>query len=66
MSFRVLVTEDDRVQREIICDILTQAGYEARGCASAEEALTVLHGYEAEILLTDMRMPGMDGLELLR
>ena len=66
MAFRVLITEDDRVQREIICDILTQAGYEPRGCPSAEDALAALEEDDADILLTDLKMPGMDGLELLR
>ena len=66
MAFRVLITEDDRVQREIICDILTQSGYEPRGCPSAEDALAALQEDDADILLTDLKMPGMDGLELLR
>ncbi|NLN93267.1 MAG: sigma-54-dependent Fis family transcriptional regulator [Candidatus Hydrogenedens sp.] len=63
---RILITEDDRVQREIITDILEYSGYEVVACASAEEALDTLQEEVFQILLTDMKMPGMDGLELLR
>ncbi|MBI2432434.1 MAG: sigma-54-dependent Fis family transcriptional regulator [Candidatus Hydrogenedentes bacterium] len=66
MKNKILVTEDDQVQREIITDILRLAGNEVRSSASAEEALAVLREDDFEVLLTDMKMPGMDGLELLR
>ncbi len=62
----ILITEDDQVQREIIADILSQSGYEVRPCANAVEALEALGNNPYDMLLTDMKMPGMDGLELLR
>lgn len=66
MSHRILLTEDDQVQREIIRDILQLAGYEVHAKASAAETLEALREEDFDLLLTDMRMPGMDGLELLR
>ncbi len=66
MSTSILVVEDDRVQREIIADILEQAGYDQRSCADGAAALETLGERDFDVLLTDMRMPGMDGLELLR
>ncbi len=66
MSYTVLVTEDDRVQREIISDILRLAGYEVRTVASGTESLEMLRSEEVDVLLSDLKMPGMDGLELLR
>ncbi len=63
---RILIAEDDRVQREIIGDILEQAGYAVTATASAEEALEALRADVPGLLLTDMKMPGADGLGLLR
>ena len=66
MAQTILITEDDRVQREIISDILQQSGYEVTASDSAERTLDILKDRAFELLLTDMRMPGLDGLELLR
>jgi DNA-binding NtrC family response regulator len=66
MSKSVLLTEDDQVQREVIEDILTHSGFEVQSAASAEEALAALGEGAFDLLLTDLKMPGMDGLELLR
>jgi DNA-binding NtrC family response regulator len=66
MPYRILVTEDDRTQREVIRDILEQAGYQVGAAASAEDGLAALRNDTYDVLLTDLRMPGMDGLDLLR
>ena len=66
MRQTILITEDDQVQREIINDILTQSGYDVTASESAENTLDILKDQVFDLLLTDMRMPGMDGLELLR
>lgn len=66
MSKSILLTEDDQVQREVITDILTHSGFSVQPAALAEEALEFLRGATFDLVLTDMKMPGMDGLELLR
>jgi two-component system response regulator AtoC len=66
MGQSILITEDDRVQREIISDILSQSGYEVTASDSAETTLNILKDRTFELMVTDLRMPGMDGLELLR
>ncbi len=66
MGHTILITEDDHVQREIIDDILTQSGYDVTTSDSAERTLEILKDETFDLVLTDMRMPGMDGLELLR
>ncbi|HIJ73487.1 MAG TPA: sigma-54-dependent Fis family transcriptional regulator [Candidatus Hydrogenedentes bacterium] len=66
MRPKVLVAEDDQVQRDVIADILERAEYDATRVSCAEEALSVLRAEDVDLLVTDMRMPGMDGLELLR
>ncbi len=66
MNARILIAEDDATQREIIEDILSQDGYEVNAVESAPGALEAVEADNYNILLTDLRMPGMDGLELLR
>ncbi len=66
MNARILIAEDDATQREIIEDILSQDGYEVTAVESAPAALEAVEADSYNILLTDLRMPGMDGLELLR
>ncbi len=62
---RVLVIEDDSVLGRVLLDILQQAGFEANHVVSAEEALLRLRSDPVDILLADLRLPGMGGLELL-
>ncbi len=63
---RMLIIEDDTVQREVIADILSQSGYTVQTGASASIAMEYLQEDPYDLMLTDMKMPGMDGLELLR
>ncbi|MBX7255882.1 MAG: sigma-54 dependent transcriptional regulator [Candidatus Hydrogenedentes bacterium] len=66
MKSRILIAEDDETQRHILVDILTVSGYAVMGVASAKEALASLRDETYNVLLTDLRMPEMDGVELLR
>ncbi len=63
---RVLVADDDRAVRNALSVNLTKAGYHVTLVATAEEALDALHAAPCDVLLTDVKMPGMGGLELLR
>jgi two-component system, NtrC family, response regulator AtoC len=65
MKTPILIVEDDRAQREILNDILGDEGYKVKACGSATEALAALKSDGYQLLLTDLRMPEMDGLELL-
>ena len=66
MPHRILITEDDQVQRDIIADILIKEGQDVSAAPSARAALDVIETESFDLLLTDLRMPEMDGLELLR
>ncbi len=61
----ILVVDDEPLQREILKTILDDAGYETYTAASGEEALKIQKKYNPEVLLTDLKMKGMDGIELL-
>ena len=66
MNKTILLAEDDQVQREILCDILRSSGFDVEPCASGEEAAARLESATPDLLLTDLKMTGMDGLALLR
>ena len=66
MTARVLVVDDDFSIRETFERHLKRAGHEVLAAASAEEALNALADFNPTLVITDVRMPGMDGLELLR
>jgi DNA-binding NtrC family response regulator len=65
MHGRVLIVDDDCSVRESLRDALAADGLEVRCTEDASQALAALDGYRPDILLTDVRMPVMGGLELL-
>ncbi len=62
---RVLVADDDRAVRTALQVNLSKAGYEVTLVPSAEHALEALRGGPFDVLLTDVKMPGLGGMELL-
>ena len=63
---RILVVDDEARQMRALCDTLRDHGYETTGYSSGAEALAALEKRRFEIVLTDLMMPGMDGIALLR
>jgi two-component system NtrC family response regulator len=63
---RVLVVDDDKAVRAALRVNLEKAGLDVRLASTAEEALRVLHDHPVDIVLTDVKMPGASGLELLQ
>ena len=61
----VLVAEDHPPLRELIAAVLNNAGYRVMTAASGDEALRIAHESEVDLLLTDMRMPGLSALSLI-
>jgi len=61
----VLVVDDEPSQRNILKTILSTEGYETYTAASGEEALKLITVYNPDIVLTDLKMEGMDGISLL-
>lgn len=62
----VLVVDDEARQLAALCDTLEDTGYKTTGFTSATEALAALRETEFDLLLTDLTMPEMDGVALLR
>ena len=63
---RILVVEDEPLIREILFEALTTCGYRVKTLGSAVEALEELGRSEYDLLLVDVRMPKMTGMEFFR
>lgn len=63
---RVLVVDDERFFQELFGDVLAGAGHSVRTASSSEEALQRLAEEHVDLVLTDMVMPGADGISLVR
>lgn len=63
---RLLVVDDERTNREILTRMLTRGGYEAVSVGSATEALEQISAERFDLVLLDVVMPEMDGMECLR
>ena len=64
--FTVLVIDDEEAARRLCADVAAEAGLRVRAAATTEEALEILEQYPVDIALTDMRVPALGGIELLR
>jgi CheY-like chemotaxis protein len=62
----ILVVEDDFVQRRQIARVLLAAGYNVSEASEGLEAIRILHAQETDLVLTDIRMPCLDGISLLK
>src|SRR3954470_1617523 len=65
-SARVLVVDDEESLRRVMQVYLQRQGYNTQVAPNGEEALRLLEVSDCQLVLTDLRMPGMSGLELLR
>jgi two-component system cell cycle response regulator len=62
----VLIVDDNPANLKLARVLLSSEGYEVRTAPDAEAALRVLAGFRPNLILVDIQMPGMDGLELTR
>lgn len=63
---RILVVDDEPLQLKALVDVLRLEGYEVQGWESADVALANACFADADLLITDLRMPGVDGIEFIR
>lgn len=62
----ILVVDDNPTNMKLLFFVLSAQGYEIRMASDALEALAVLETFEPRMVLLDLQLPGMDGLELAR
>jgi len=63
---QILIVEDDEAMREFLCQAISRSGYYVEAVQDGTEALRRIEESYFDLLLTDIRMPGLDGLELVR
>src|SRR5678816_797974 len=63
---RILIVDDDASQRSLLDSFLTSQGFEVVPVASGERAREILRNEEISLMISDVRMPGISGLETLR
>ena len=66
MAQKILVVEDDQFLRELYNQLLTEEGYEVDLAADGEEGLSKISKGGYDLVLLDIMLPKMDGLEILR
>ena len=64
MSLRVLVVEDNRVNLELVTEVLKQDGYQVLTAQSAEAGLRLVAAERPDLILMDIQLPGMTGYEV--
>ncbi len=64
-KFRILVVDDEQDIRDVACLLLQKSGYAATSFAGGQAALDAMEKESYDLVLTDMLMPDMDGVELI-
>ena len=64
-SFSILIADDDRNSRDALRDIIQPEGFETIVASSGEEAIDIVRGVTIHLVLLDMHMPTLTGLETL-
>jgi DNA-binding NtrC family response regulator len=65
-NFRILVVDDERPLTALLCRILTQAGYQVKPSDSGIKALGTIGDFSPNLVITDLKMPDISGLDLLK
>ncbi len=63
---RILIIDDEEVLQDVLTDLLTQEGFETISAQTGEEGLEILEREEADLVLLDLMLPGIHGLEVLK
>ncbi len=63
---RILIVDDEEQMRELLAKVLEKNGYQVTAAADGSQALALLEKEPMDLVVTDVRMPGLDGMEALR
>jgi diguanylate cyclase (GGDEF)-like protein len=65
-QIRVLVVDDEEIVRSFLVDVLSDEGYDVQAVSSGEEAIGLFDQESYDLIITDIKMPGTNGMEVLR
>ena len=65
-KYKILVVDDEEVIRNSLAEWLTDTGYESLTAPDGPQALNIIKDTDIDIMLADLKMPGMDGMELMK
>lgn len=65
-GFKILVVDDDPIARDVVFSILSKEGYSVTSAKDGFEAIDFLRKEKYDLLITDLVMPGIDGIELIK
>ncbi len=63
---KILVVEDNALNIKLFCDLLAAHGHQPHAVTDSREALERARGFEPELIITDIQLPHVSGLELIR
>ena len=63
---QILLCEDQEPQRLILCKILRERGFLVKACSSGEECISVYEPARFDLVLLDINLPGIDGVEVFQ
>ncbi len=66
MKAKILVVDDERAIRDLLSDAVRHAGFEVLSASNGDEALSLIREKDIHIAICDIRMPGMNGIDLLQ
>lgn len=62
----ILIVDDEEIMRGFLFDLLEDAGYDVEQCPSGEEAIEKVRGQRYDLVITDIKMQGKDGYDVLK
>jgi len=65
-NLKILIVDDEKIIRDVVEAYLVKSGYECKSTTSGSDALELQKNFKADVLISDIRMPGMSGIDLAR
>ena len=63
---KILVVEDNALNIKLFCDLLTAHGHDAQPVTDSREALAAARGFAPDLIITDIQLPHLSGIELMQ